>query len=280
VAKTDVLELAHGKARVCSEGPEDGRVVLWIHGASYPYEVLSHLVKPIVEHGYRCIRFDLYGRGFSEWDGTPLTAEILAEQVIEILDHFKIKSKIHLISFSNADLVANLVASRRPSQIETITWIAPSGTDRRTVNGFFRTLKRVPNMDVLLGSLMKPYFIRRMRAHQKELPSSQEDLSKPIYDLAIRSLSENPYCARAATSYLLNLPTKENIEIGAVAVAAAHIPVMMIFFGAEKDAHDEDLTIFRHHIRATEVRIEGGTHMAVLEIPEKIVPHMLQFMIT
>jgi len=277
VTATTTIQLKHGKVRVCSEGPENGPVVLWIHGATYPLEVFSLLTPAFIEQGYRCIRYDLYGRANSQWDSCPLTTGVLAEQALEVLEYFEIESKVHVITLSNSDLIANVFARRYPSKVETVSWIAPSGTDRRTMNAFFRTANLIPGMDSFMSLFMKPYLIQRMGSHRKHLAPEPAKLAGPIYDIAVKSLKENPQATKAATNYFLNLPTKEAVEVDLVGLDAAHIPVMMILFGEEKDANENDLNLFRHHIRPTEVYVEGADHMGLLEKPEAILPHLLQF---
>ena len=64
---------AHGEVRVQVQGPDDGRPVLLIHGLSYPLEVWGPVASRLASDGNRVVSFDLYGRGESGWDGSPLT---------------------------------------------------------------------------------------------------------------------------------------------------------------------------------------------------------------
>jgi len=278
VVSTTKIKLTHGEVRACAEGPSDGPTILWVHGASYPLEVFSGLTKELINDGFQCIRYDLYGRGFSDWDGSDLSATALADQALEVLQHFKIESKVHLISLSNADLLVNAIGCKIPKQIESITWIAPSGFDRRTMNPFARLLAKIPGFETVGTAFMRPYLIRRMKAHQAHLDPKIAPDSTAVYELSIRSLSENPKAVAAATNQLKNLPKRPDIEFAAIAVAGARIPVLSISFGEEKDTHDEDLDVFRNPIRPTEIQIEQGSHMAVLEDPYAVLEHLRQFL--
>lgn len=275
---TENIQLAHGRVRICDEGPRDGPVILWVHGASYPLEVFSALTGPLIALGFRCIRFDLYGRGFSDWDGHPLSTETLADQAFEVLKHLKVGGQINLVSLSNADLIVNMIASRRPKQVASIIWIAPSGIDRRTINPLARLIMRMPGFTVFGAAFMKHYLIRRMKAHRSHLDPSSAPLSNKIYELSIQSLRENRQAAAAACSQLKHQPTPGEIEVCAVAVAGARIPVLLLSFGEENDSHQDDLKLFRQHIAPTEFHVERGSHMALLEIPKQIVPHLQQFL--
>ena len=53
---------------------------------TYPLEVWNPLTESLIRTGHRVARHDLYGRGESGWDGQPLGPQVLAEQVLALLD--------------------------------------------------------------------------------------------------------------------------------------------------------------------------------------------------
>ena len=69
MSESQRIQLSHGEVRVVVSGPEDGRPLLMIHGLSYPLEVWGAVTDDLADAGYRVVRFDLYGRGRSGWDG-------------------------------------------------------------------------------------------------------------------------------------------------------------------------------------------------------------------
>ncbi|MEE2903165.1 MAG: alpha/beta hydrolase [Myxococcota bacterium] len=270
-------ETSFGRFRIVDEGPKDGPVILFIHGVSYPLEVFSLIVQPMIENGFRCVRFDLYGRGESSWKGEELSADFLATQALEVIHNLGITGSVTLVSLSNGDLVANVVATRIPDRITAIAWLAPSGLDRRTNNLLFRLASRIPGFDALVAPFMRWYFSSRMRRHSQALQSRSSTEAVKIYQHSIDCMNARKTVARAATNQLLHQQNPMAVEVSSVGVAAAHIPVLMISFGSETDTVDPDLNILRQHIRATEVTLDGLSHMGLLEEPARIIPHLIQF---
>ena len=270
-------ETSFGRFRIVDEGPKDGPVILFIHGVSYPLEVFSLIVQPMIENGFRCVRFDLYGRGESSWKGEELSADFLASQALEVMHTLGITGSVTLVSLSNGDLVANVIATRIPERITAMGWLAPSGLDRRTNNLLFRLASRIPGFDALVAPFMRLYFSSRMRRHSQALQSRSSTEAVKIYQHSIDCMNARKTVARAATNQLLHQQNPMAVEVSSVGVAAAHIPVLMITFGSETDTVDPDLNILRQHIRATEVTIDGLSHMGLLEDPARIIPHLLQF---
>ena|GEM_PF-3281921 len=270
-------ETPHGRFRILDEGPKDGPVLLFVHGVSYPLEVFSLVVEQMINKGFRCIRFDLYGRGDSSWNGEKLTSDFLATQALEVLEATGVLDSIIVVSLSNGDLIANVIATRIPQRITAMAWVAPSGLDRRTNNLLFRLASRVPGFDALVAPFMRWYFSSRMRRHLQALQSRSSTEAGKIYQHSIDCMNTRKTVARAATNQLLHQPNSMAVEVSSVGVAAAHIPVLMINFGSETDTVDPDLNILRQHIRATEVTIDGLSHMGLLEDPARIIPHLLLF---
>ena len=169
-------ETSFGRFRIVDEGPKDGPVILFIHGVSYPLEVFSLITQPMIEKGFRCVRFDLYGRGESLWKGEKLSADFLATQALEVISTLGITGPMTLVSLSNGDLVANVIATRIPDRITAIAWLAPSGLDRRTNNLLFRLISRIPGFDALVAPFMRLYFSSRMQY-------SGQSMTSPTYSM-------------------------------------------------------------------------------------------------
>ena len=99
--RTDVLinnsgnyiELKNGYTyfEEANQDSETGTVVL-VHGFSVPSYILETTFNSIEEKGFRVIMMDLYGRGFSDNPDLPQTDELRANQVIELLDKYGIRT--------------------------------------------------------------------------------------------------------------------------------------------------------------------------------------------
>ena len=267
---TNRLALSHGPVRVDVSGPEDGRPVLMIHGLSYPLDVWSPLSEGLVRSGCRVIRFDLYGRGQSGWDSTPLTSELMAEQALEVLDAIGFSGAVHIISMSNSDLIALSLAALEPGRVRSIVMVAPSGADPRTMNRSTRWSNH-PLIRGLSASLLLKRLVRRMHQHRDALPASASERSRESYALAIESMRENPHAGRAALSHLASLPMPSELDVIFENVAEFGFPITAISFGEEHDSTPEGVESMLSRLGSVNrIHLDSGGHMGVLSHPEAI----------
>ena len=62
-------------------------VIILIHGFSVPSYIWNPTYQKLENQGFRVIALDLYGRGFSDNLDTDYTDLLMANQVIELLNH-------------------------------------------------------------------------------------------------------------------------------------------------------------------------------------------------
>src|SRR3954471_8601554 len=60
------VRLSDGVTHYQIDGPENGRVVVLAHGFSVPYYIWDSTAAALAGAGYRVIRYDTYGRGWSD----------------------------------------------------------------------------------------------------------------------------------------------------------------------------------------------------------------------
>lgn len=99
----------------------DAQCVIWSHS----------FIAPIVEAGYRVIRFDNRDIGYSTWlDGwnkaKPYTLEDMAKDTVGLLDFLSI-SKAHLIGASMGGMIAQRLAISHSERVLSLTSIMSSG---------------------------------------------------------------------------------------------------------------------------------------------------------
>src|SRR5215813_9259714 len=81
-------------------GPADGRVVVLAAGYSVPYYIWDPTFAALTAGGFRVLRYDYYGRGYSDRPTIPFDDEMYVRQLDELLKYVHITSPIDLTGIS------------------------------------------------------------------------------------------------------------------------------------------------------------------------------------
>ncbi len=270
------LSLTRGSVRVWDAGPPEGEAVLLVHGMSYPLEVWGPLTERLVPAGYRVVRYDLYGRGQSTYTGGALTSEALARQAVEVLDAVGV-STAHGVTLSNGDLITCALGIVAPERMRSLTLVAPSGWDARTMNPRTRLACRLPLVAHLFGASLRRRLAARMGDHAARAPADTPESTLAIYDLAARSVLDNPHFAAAAASHLGHMPTRSQLTEMVRAYAATATPTTLVHYDEESDATAAGVRVFVDHLPAARhEHMRRGTHMGLLEYPDALATCLLE----
>jgi pimeloyl-ACP methyl ester carboxylesterase len=118
------IELGHGLVHVLDEGPKSGPTVVLVHGFSVPSYVWEPLPAQLVAAGYRVVRFDLYGRGWSARPDVVYDRDVFATQLGGVLDTLDAK-QVHLVGLSMGGAIVGRFAAQHPERIRSFALVAP-----------------------------------------------------------------------------------------------------------------------------------------------------------
>lgn len=104
-----------------------GEAVILVHGFSTPYFIYDKLFNGLIENGYKVLRYDLYGRGFSDRVKKKQTVEMLAGQLLEISEKFFPGERFFLMGTSMGGSVVATFAKLYPKKIKKLFLFAPAG---------------------------------------------------------------------------------------------------------------------------------------------------------
>ena len=72
------------------EGPADGQPVVLVHGFSVPYYIWDPTFPALAAAGLRVLRYDLFGRGYSDRPDLPYTMELFVRQLKDLLEALQV----------------------------------------------------------------------------------------------------------------------------------------------------------------------------------------------
>ncbi|HPO12449.1 MAG TPA: alpha/beta hydrolase [Candidatus Hydrogenedentes bacterium] len=178
------VRLSAGVTHYELDGPEDGEVVVFIHGLTAPSFVWDYQFRTFAKAGFRVLRYDLFGRGLSDRPRAKYTADFLDQQLVELLDALGITKPVHLVTLSmGASIVMNFI-DRHPERVQRFALFGPAGFPvhvpfkyklvqspiigdilfKITGNTIFRkSLNRQPIRDLRRKQELKTRFLEQMR---------------------------------------------------------------------------------------------------------------------
>jgi|APFEC2959095136_1045048.scaffolds.fasta_scaffold00103_46 pimeloyl-ACP methyl ester carboxylesterase len=163
-------------------GPDEGPVAVLIHGLTTPSFVWEGLTPLLAAKGWRCLSYDLYGRGFSAAVPGRQDADFFLRQLGELLDHQGLRGPVTLVGYSMGGAIAAAFAARHPGRVERLVLVAPAGLGHR-LSRLERLVERTP----LLGDwLMLVFGGMNLRANLRRLLGARSS----VPDIARRQIAE------------------------------------------------------------------------------------------
>jgi len=125
ISSGNFVELSNGYTYYELANDNKEKTLVFIHGFSVPSYIWDETFNAAKNKGYRVISLDLFGRGYSNNPNIDYTDDLFANQVIELLNHLKIK-KATFLGLSNGGRVISKLASIKPNLVEKLIYVSAS----------------------------------------------------------------------------------------------------------------------------------------------------------
>ena len=250
-AAGDFVRLADGYTHYELSGPVDAQVVVLVHGFSAPYFIWEPTFKALTRAGYRVLRYDLYGRGFSDRPRLRYNIQLFRRQLRQLLDALNLSQPLSLVAFSMGAPIALSFVDKYPKRVHKLALIAPAGA--RAIN-YFRLLKTHissrANTVKYIKEYLEPYKVQmRYRGFKRALVST-------IYNGMLGDFSD------------LYRRVGEQKQ-----------PVQLIWGCRDSTITFEDIQIIQESMPDVEFHpFTDGGHLTHFEKPEAVNPILLNFL--
>jgi pimeloyl-ACP methyl ester carboxylesterase len=108
------------------EGAGVGSVVL-IHGFSVPYFIWDPTFEFLTRSGFRVLRYDLFGRGYSDRPHLRYDIHLFVRQLRDLLDALEIKEPVNLVGLSMGGPISAAFVDQFPERVKSQILIDPAG---------------------------------------------------------------------------------------------------------------------------------------------------------
>lgn len=138
------VELSGGVTHYELDGPDSGKVVVLIHGFSVPYYIWNGTYEYLTEHGFRVLRYDEFGRGYSDRPDTVYNKDLYTGQLKDLLTKLELKTSVSLVGVSFGGAVAADFTDAYPGLVNKVVLIDPVyNFGKPDLSPYITTLKEV-----------------------------------------------------------------------------------------------------------------------------------------
>lgn len=107
--------------------PTADTVLVMVHGFSVPSYIWDSTFHAAAKRGYAALRYDNYGRGYSDNPDVVYDVALFAEQLRELLDHLQINKPINLMGLSDGGRTISAFAYQYPQRIRFLVYVDAAG---------------------------------------------------------------------------------------------------------------------------------------------------------
>jgi pimeloyl-ACP methyl ester carboxylesterase len=214
----------HNGARIWYAAYGSGSPVILLHGGLGHSGNWGYQVPALTENGYRAIVIDSRGHGRSTRDGQPYTYELMASDVVAVMDTLGLE-KASLVGWSDGACTGLILAANSPARVAGVFYFAcnmdPSGTREFVMTPiiqrcFNRHVKDYAQLSATPDKFDE--FSEAVGLMQRTQPNySAEDLAQIRVPVAIVHSEHDEFIKREHAEYLArSIPDAEFIYLPGV----------------------------------------------------------------
>jgi len=267
------VELSAGVTHYEIRGDDGGDVVVLIHGNAAPQVTWDRTIGPLADAGFRVLRYDLFGHGFSD---RPRLAtydrHFYDVQLAELLGRLDIPYPVRLVGSSQGGSIATCFAAEHPGAVSKLALLAPFFDELPGANGLAYRLVTTP----VLGELLLRVMGDRKLADLSDAVVSVEAVPELQRQVAEQFQYEGKL--RAVLANLRGNALKDATSCYR-SVRDQGIPVLLTCGTQDQKMPRECMTRLRELMPDIEYHdIDGAGHLAHYEVPDQVNPLLTRFL--
>ena len=272
--KGSFLSLPSGNTHYEIKG--EGEPIVLVHGYATPYYIYDKLFDALVKAGYRVLRYDLLGRGYSERVEGDYTPELFATQLKELTESLLKDEKFYLAGTSMGGSVTTAFCRLYPGRVKKLILLAPAGMDSFKPP-FYMKLSNIPGIGTFIFNRIGSKTLLKSCAGEMHYSPSEE---KDYYERAFADAIQYKGFLRCTLSSLRNTILKtEKTILGYKAVAKEGLPVLCIWGKEDRTMPYYQSERFKEVCPdATLIPYEKSGHIFVYDEGERTAKDVLAFL--
>lgn len=123
------IQLPDGFTHYELSNPENENTVILVHGFSVPYFIFDPTFEFLTASGFRVVRYDLFGRGFSDRPERRYNLDFYVKQLGDLLDALRSTRPVSLVGLSTGGPITAAFTARFPERVDKLVLIDPIGAE-------------------------------------------------------------------------------------------------------------------------------------------------------
>jgi len=119
------IKLSQGITHYELSGPDTGSVVILVHGFSVPYYIWDGTYQYLVKQGFKVLRYDMYGRGYSDRPDVIYNQALYQNQLLDLIKQLHLKTPLNIAGVSFGGAVITNFTCRHPELVNKVILVDP-----------------------------------------------------------------------------------------------------------------------------------------------------------
>lgn len=265
-APGEFVRLSQGYTHYQVGGPEGAPTVVLVHGFSVPYYVWDPTFKALVESGFRVIRYDLYGHGFSDRPDVAYDRALFVGQLAELLDSLQVRGPVDVAGVSMGGAITAGFVADHPERARRVVLVDP----------FFETVDigplRLPGVgEYLASAFFLPSTAKgqgRVFVHPERFPDFPALFLEQMHYKGFRRA-----LLSTARTFIQTDPMPDYVTL-----KEEKKPTLLIWAAQDRTLGTAGAEILRTLLEPEFLWVEDAGHTPHYERPEIVSPRIIEFL--
>ncbi len=270
-ASGQFIQLEQGVVHYELGGEAGQPLVVLVHGFSTPAYIWDPTFQALTQAGFQVLRFDLYGRGYSDRPDVEYNLDLFIGQLEDLLDSLEASQPIHLVGLSMGGPISATYANRHPENIRSLTLIDPLVTNQFQTSIFPLNFPGIG--EYLMAVVMEPFYLPKAQSGDLVHPENFPDWEDK-YKVQTRYKG----FGRAILSTMRNFAKLDTLGMYE-GLAEEELPTLILRSALDETIPAADIEILRALIPHAQFQeIPDAGHIPHYEQPEAVNPIILSFL--
>jgi len=274
LATGSFIQLSDGFTHYELSNPKAEETVVLAHGFSVPYFIFDPTFEFLTQMGFRALRYDLFGRGFSDRPHTRYNIDLFVRQLVDLLDELRFTRPISLVGLSTGGPITATFTARFPERVKKLVLIDPVGAKPFALSRILKVAAMPVAGEAIIGLVGSVRMTRRIAASSLAPENISEFGPQYLMQMEYKGFKH------AILSTIRNNMLGSFLEVYK-RIGKMDKPVLL-FWGRQDHTvpfrHNNDLRQAMPH--AEFHAIENCGHIPHYEKPEEVNPILLEFLKT